>query len=353
MLAPALEQVGGAARAGGAGREDVFPFDPAGPAPRPCRAPTSGPMAAPMSTMSSWCAARGAEMPREFWTDPLMYQGGSDGFLGPCDPIRVADEALGIDLEAEVAVITDDVPMGVAPRAATAHQAGDAGQRRRRLRNLIPAELAKGFGFFQGKPPSAFSPVAVTPGRARQAWRDGKLHRRAFVRSTARSFGHPDAGVDMTFDFAAADRARGEDAPARRRHDRRLGHDLERSDRGQASAGSSCLAERRMLETIGTAAATTPFLKFGDRVRIEMLDAAAAPSSAHRPAGRPLPVPAVAPLGHSPYNQRGRDTDDKASRPRAIWPRRGDLRRAGAAACSPHGRGRPQYGIVVGDDASW
>ncbi len=145
--------------------------------------------------------ARGAEMPESFWTDPLMYQGGSDSFLGPRDDIPVADEAWGIDFEGEVAVITDDVPMGV--------DAAKAGQYIRlvmivndvSLRGLIPGELAKGFGFFQSKPSSAFSPVAVTPDELGDAWRDNKLHLPLLSWLNGEPFGKPEAGVDMTFDF--------------------------------------------------------------------------------------------------------------------------------------------------------
>ena len=145
--------------------------------------------------------ARGAEMPATFWTDPLMYQGGSDAFLGPRDNIPVADEAWGIDFEAEIVVITDDVPMGVAAKDALRHiqlimLVNDVS-----LRNLIPGELAKGFGFFQSKPSSAFSPVAVTPDELGDAWRNGKVHLPLLSTLNDGAFGRPEAGVDMTFDF--------------------------------------------------------------------------------------------------------------------------------------------------------
>ncbi|MBN2692228.1 MAG: fumarylacetoacetate hydrolase family protein, partial [Burkholderiaceae bacterium] len=145
--------------------------------------------------------ARGAEMPPSFWTDPLMYQGGSDSFLGPRDPIQMADEAWGIDFEAEIAVITDDVPMGVDADAARRHiklilLVNDVS-----LRNLIPGELAKGFGFFQSKPSSAFSPVAVTPEELGAAWDGGKIHLPLATHLNGQLFGKPNAGIDMTFDF--------------------------------------------------------------------------------------------------------------------------------------------------------
>jgi fumarylacetoacetate (FAA) hydrolase len=214
--------------------------------------------------------ARGAEMPAAFWTEPLLYQGGSDSFSPPHGPIRVADEAWGIDLEAELAVITDDVPMGVSPAAAAAHiqllmLVNDVS-----LRNLIPAELAKGFGFYQSKPSSSFSPVAVTPDELGDSWADGKVRRPLLSYINARLLGQPDAGVDMTFNFptllAHAAKTRVLAAGSI------IGSGtVSNYDR---SVGSSCLAEIRMLETLAHGKASTPFLRFGDRVRIEMLDAA-------------------------------------------------------------------------------
>ena len=212
--------------------------------------------------------ARGAEMPQSFWTDPLMYQGGSDVFDGPTDPIRHADEAYGIDFEGEVAVVTDAVAMGTGAEDAAAHVqlvmlANDVS-----LRNLIPAELAKGFGFFQSKPATAFSPVAVTPDELGGDWRDCKLHRPLVVTLNGQRFGAPDAGTDMTFNFAQL--------IAHAAKTRFLGAGtiigsgtVSNKDR---SAGSCCIAERRMLEQIETGAASTPFLRFGDRVRLEMFD---------------------------------------------------------------------------------
>ncbi len=214
--------------------------------------------------------ARGAEMPPEFWTDPLMYQGGSDSFLGPTDDILMASEDWGIDLEGEVAVVTDDVPMGVSEKKAGAHirllmLVNDVS-----LRNLIPQELAKGFGFFQSKPSSAFSPVAVTPDELGDAWDGGKVSLPLVVHLNGELFGRPNAGVDMTFEFpkliahAAKTRPLGAGTI--------IGSGtVSNKDR---SSGSTCIAEKRMLEIIESGKATTPFLKFGDRVRIEMLDAA-------------------------------------------------------------------------------
>ena len=212
--------------------------------------------------------ARGAEMPPSFWTDPLMYQGGSDSFLGPTDPIPAADEAWGIDFEAEVAVITDDVAMGTDASQAGRHikllmLVNDVS-----LRNLIPAELAKNFGFFQSKPASAFSPVAVTPDELGEAWQESKAHLPLRVMLNGKLFGAPDAGVDMTFSFAqliahaAKTRALGAGSI--------VGSGTVSNKHGDL--GSCCIAERRTLEQIEKGAPVTPFMKFGDRVRIEMLD---------------------------------------------------------------------------------
>ena len=212
--------------------------------------------------------ARGAEMPPSFWTDPLMYQGGSDGFIGARESILAADESFGIDFEAEVAAITDDVPIGTAPEAALSHikllmLVNDVS-----LRNLVPAELAKGFGFFQSKPASAFSPVAVTPDELGEAWSDGKVHLPLSVQLNATFFGAPNAGEDMTFSFARL--------VAHAAKTRVLGAGSiigsgTVSNR-DASRGSCCIAEKRTREQLDTGSPVTPFLHFGDRVRIEMLD---------------------------------------------------------------------------------
>jgi fumarylacetoacetate (FAA) hydrolase len=212
--------------------------------------------------------ARGVEMPPSFWTDPLMYQGGSDDLLGPRDEVPVASEEFGIDLEAEVAVITDDVPMGTSSAEARAHILLVTLVNDWSLRNLIPGELLKGFGFYQSKPSTSFSPVAVTPDELGAAWDGGRLHRPLESRVNGQLLGRPDAGTDMTFDFPAL--------IAHATRTRRLGAGsilgsgtVSNHDR---SRGSSCLAERRMLEQIDGGQPVTPFLRFGDSVRIEMFD---------------------------------------------------------------------------------
>ena len=216
--------------------------------------------------------ARGAEMPVSYWHDPLVYQGGSDDLLGPCSDIVAVDESHGIDFEAEVAVITDDVPMATGADAAAGHikllmLVNDVS-----LRNLIPEELAKGFGFYQAKPATAFSPVAITPDELGLAWRDGRVHLPLRTVVNGQWFGAPECGVDMTFNFPQL--------IAHATRTRRLGAGaivgsgtVSNYDR---SRGSCCIAERRMLETIADGKPRTPFLKFGDRVRIEMLDEAGA-----------------------------------------------------------------------------
>ena len=244
----------------------VFPLDPAD-------------LASPLPRAYQWLdgsayvnhvelvrKARGAALPASFWTDPLMYQGGSDGFLGPTDPIRFPDEAWGIDFEGEVAVVVGDVPMGVS--------AADAGEHIRlvmlandvSLRGLIPAELAKGYGFVHGKPPTAFSPVAVTPDALGDAWDGGRLHLPLHCAVNGRRVGWTEAGVDMTFDFptliahAAKTRPLGAGTI--------IGSGTV-SNADQAH-GYACIAEIRMIETIRDGKPSTPFLRFGDRVRIEM-----------------------------------------------------------------------------------
>ncbi|WP_421934748.1 fumarylacetoacetate hydrolase family protein [Phenylobacterium sp.] len=224
--------------------------------------------------------ARGAEMPASFWTDPLMYQGGSDGFLAPRDPIPLADEAWGCDMEGEIAVITGDVPQGASREEGLAAirlvmLANDVS-----LRNLIPDELAKNFGFFQSKPASAFSPVAVTPDSLGDAWKDGRLSGALEVELNGKPLGEADAGVDMTFDFgtliahAAKTRALGagtiigSGTVSNRGPDGGPGKSV-----ADGGVGYSCLAELRTVETLAHGAPRTPFLKAGDRVRVEMRDA--------------------------------------------------------------------------------
>jgi fumarylacetoacetate (FAA) hydrolase len=222
--------------------------------------------------------ARGAKMPESFWTDPLMYQGGSDTFIAPRDPIRMRDEAYGIDMEGEIAVITGDVPMGVSAEEALSHVKLVLLVNDVSLRGLIPGELGKGFGFFQSKPSSAFSPVAVTPDELGEAWRDGKLHLPLHVDLNGQPFGRAEGGVDMTFDFgqliAHAAKTRTLSAGTI------IGSGTVSNKMGggpgkslaDGGAGYSCIAELRVIETIENGEATTPFLKFGDTIRIEMLD---------------------------------------------------------------------------------
>jgi len=211
--------------------------------------------------------ARGIELPEYFWTDPLMYQGGSDAFLGPQDPIELADEAYGVDFEAEIAIITDDVPMGINSENARSHikllmLVNDVS-----LRNLIPDELAKGFGFFHSKPASSFSPVAITPDELGQSWDGKKVHLPVFSHFNGQLFGQPNAGVDMTFSF-----------PQLIAHAAKTRHLAAGTIIGSGtvsnldrSKGSSCIAEKRMLEIIATGKAQTDYMHFGDTIRIEML----------------------------------------------------------------------------------
>ncbi len=215
--------------------------------------------------------ARGADMPPSFWTDPLVYQGGSDDLLGPCDDAVFADEDWGIDLEGEVAVITGDVPMGSTPDEVRSR--GDIRLivlvNDWSLRNLIPAELAKGFGFYQSKPATAFSPVAVTPDELDGAWDGGRLHLPLICSVNDERLGAPAAGVDMTFDFPTLI---AHCAKTRNLCAGSIVGSGTVSNRDQR-AGSACIAERRTLEQLEGGAPRTPFLRAGDRVRIEMLDA--------------------------------------------------------------------------------
>ena len=223
--------------------------------------------------------ARGAEMPESFWHDPLMYQGGSDSFLGPRDPIPLADEAWGCDLEAEVVVVTGDVPQGVSREAAIGLVRLVGLTNDVSLRNLIPGELAKGFGFFQSKPASSFSPVFVTPGSLGDRWRDGKLHGCLEVELNGKPFGRADSGADMTFDFgtliAHAAKTRnlgagtiiGSGTVSNRDSDGGPGRPV-----ADGGLGYSCIAEVRMVETILRGKPETGFLKHGDRVAITMRD---------------------------------------------------------------------------------
>lgn len=212
--------------------------------------------------------ARGVEMPPSLLNDPLMYQGASDNLVGPRDPISVASEEWGVDFEAEIAVVTDDVPMGVTPARAAGHikllmLVNDVS-----LRNLIPPELAKGFGFLQGKPASAFSPVAVTPDELGEAWKDNKVRLALLTHLNGDLFGNPNAGEDMQFDFAGL-----VSHASKTRHlcaGTIIGSGtVSNADR---SRGCACIIEQRALELIDRGEAITPFMRYGDKVRIEMLD---------------------------------------------------------------------------------
>ncbi|MDN3610179.1 fumarylacetoacetate hydrolase family protein [Vibrio ostreicida] len=224
--------------------------------------------------------ARGAEIPASFWTDPLMYQGGSDAFIGPQDDIPLGSETWGIDFEGEVAVITDDVPMGASVEVAETKirllmLVNDVS-----LRGLIPNELAKGFGFFQSKPSSAFSPVAVTPDELGEVWQKGKVELPLLSFYNEEAFGCPNAGLDMTFSFpeliAHAAKTRPLSAGAV------VGSGTVSNKQGtdygtaisEGGVGYSCIAEVRMIETIRDGKPSTDFMKFGDRIKIEMKDKA-------------------------------------------------------------------------------
>ena len=270
-VAPRLAERAAALELGGA-QPDVLPFDAtqcAAPLPRAFHWVDGS---AYVNHVELVRKARGAEMPASFWTDPLVYQGGSDDLLGAHDDVPFGDEAWGIDLEAEIAVITDDVPMGTDAASAAAHIKLLTLVNDWSLRNLIPGELAKGFGFYQSKPATSFAPLAVTPDELGSAWRDCRVHLPLVSRINGADFGRPDAGTDMTFSFAQL--------IAHVTKTRRLGAGaivgsgtVSNYDR---SRGASCLAEKRMLEQIESGAPHTPFLKFGDRVTIEMRDAAGA-----------------------------------------------------------------------------
>lgn len=265
FIAPQLEQRYNELNDGSATR--AFDFDP-----KNCMAPL--PRAFQWADGSAYVnhvelvrKARNAEMPESFWHDPLMYQGGSDDFIGPHDDIVLASEDWGIDFEGEVAVITDDVPMGVQPADAAAHikllmLVNDVS-----LRNLIPAELAKGFGFFQSKPASSFSPVAVTPDELSTAWQDGKVHLPLRATWNGTLVGQPNAGVDMAFNFPqlVAHLAKTRNARA----GSIIGSGTVSNKDGKK--GYTCIAEKRCLEIIADGEAKTPFMKFGDTIKIDMI----------------------------------------------------------------------------------
>ncbi|MGE0152548.1 MAG: fumarylacetoacetate hydrolase family protein [Reyranellaceae bacterium] len=265
-LAPELQAVSDRLNAGPL--NDEFAFDPAkaaSPLPRAYQWVDGSAYVVHVELVRK---ARGAELPANFWTDPLMYQGASDSFVGPTDDIEAVSEDWGIDFEAEVCVVVDDVKMGITPQQAGKHiklvmLANDVS-----ARLLIPNELNKGFGFLHGKPATAFSPVAVTPDEFGAAWDGARVKLPLVSTYNGAPFGRPEAGVDMTFDF-----------PTLIAHAATTRHleagtivgsgTVANKDRG---VGSSCLAERRMIETIEQGKPATPFMKFGDRIRIEMLD---------------------------------------------------------------------------------
>lgn len=212
--------------------------------------------------------ARGVEVPSDFWTNPLMYQGGSDSFIAPTDDIAVADEAYGIDFEAEIAIITDDVPMGVSVENATKHiklfmLVNDVS-----LRNLIPNEINKGFGFFQSKPSSSFSPMALTPEELGAHWDGKRVNLPLLSYLNGKLFGQPNAGIDMTFSFPELIAHAAKTRPLIAGTIIGSGT-VSNVDR---SKGSSCVVEKRMLEILEAGEAKTPYMHFGDTIRIEMLD---------------------------------------------------------------------------------
>lgn len=267
FIAPQLAQLYERLNAGKAHR--AFDFDP-----KRCMAPL--PRAFQWADGSAYVnhvelvrKARNVEMPESFWHDPLMYQGGSDDFIGPTDDIVLASEEWGIDFEGEVAVITDDVPMGTTLERAGSHikllmLVNDVS-----LRNLIPPELVKGFGFLQSKPASSFSPVAVTPDELGGAWKDGKVHLPLRVTWNDQLVGQPNAGVDMVFNFPQLI------AHLTKTRNARAGTIIGSGtvSNKDTKKGYACIAEKRGLEMIAEGEAKTPFMKFGDRIRIETLDA--------------------------------------------------------------------------------
>jgi fumarylacetoacetate (FAA) hydrolase len=251
-------------------RPDAFPFMPreaASPLPRAYQWCDGSVYLPHMERMSRW---RGLPVPEVFFREPFVYQGGSDGFLGPTDPIPLVDEAWGLDFEAELAIVTDEVPLGTSATIAAPHiklvmLCNDVS-----LRNLIPPELDKGFGFYQSKPASAFSPVAVTPDELGSAWKDAKLSLPIVTTFNGTEFGRPNCAVGAQFSFA--------DIIAHAAKTRALAAGSIIGSGTVAnpdiSLGTSCIAEKRVLETLGSGKPITPYMRHGDRVRIEMFDAA-------------------------------------------------------------------------------
>jgi fumarylacetoacetate (FAA) hydrolase len=272
FLAPQLEDLYQTLNSGKA--RHAFPFDA-----KQCMAPL--PRAFQWADGSAYLnhvelvrASRNSEVPQSFYTDPLMYQGGSDDFIGPCDPVVCRDEAFGIDFEAEMAVITGDVPMGVSPENALdgirlVMIANDVS-----LRNLIPNELAKGFGFFQSKPATAFSPVAVTLDELGDAWDQGRLHLTLQSTWNGRKVGMCEAGPEMTFHFgqliAHIGKTRNVRAGSIVGSGTVSNKSVEVKGKPEWTKGYSCIAEKRAIETILDGKPSTEFMKFGDTIRIEM-----------------------------------------------------------------------------------
>lgn len=266
MAAPQLEQL---ARELEAGEAAGFAFDPT-----QCSSPL--PRAYQWADCSAYVnhvelarKSRGAEMPATFWTEPLVYQGGSDSFIGPCDPILMETEDWGIDFEGEIAVVTDDVPMGVSVEDAAQHIKLVMILNDVSLRVLAKAELQKGFGFFNSKPSTAFSPTAVTPDELGDAWREGKVHLPIHTYINGEKYGSPNAGIDMVFNFP---RLIAHVAKTRPLCAGTIIGSGTVSNVG-APDGFACLVEKRCVEKIETGAFITPFMKFGDRIKIEMNDA--------------------------------------------------------------------------------
>jgi fumarylacetoacetate (FAA) hydrolase len=273
-LAPKLEALATALETGSVPRERFREHDALSPLPRAFQWIDGS---AYLSHVELVRKARGAAMPPDLWTDPLVYQGGSDRFLAPREPIRIADEGFGIDFEGEVAVVVNDVAMGASLAEAAAAIVLIVLVNDVSLRNLIPAELGKGFGFFQSKPSSAFSPVAVTPSELGASWDGGRLHLPLLVSLNGKPFGRADAGTGMNFDFptliahAARTRPLGAGTIIGAGTVSNKGADGGPSRPVvEGGVGYSCLAEARMVEIIRDGIAKTPFLRFGDTVRIEM-----------------------------------------------------------------------------------
>jgi fumarylacetoacetate (FAA) hydrolase len=263
-IAPRLNALSEALNAGAA--EDAFDLDMtqlAAPLPRAYEFVDGS---AYLPHVARVRRARGAEVPESFYVDPLMYQAVSAGFYGPRDPVRVPSEDYGIDLEAEVVIVTDDVPMAVTPEDAAAHIQLIGLVNDVSLRNLIPNELAKGFGFLQSKPRSALSPVFVTPDELGDAWQGSKVHLPLLTHINGAWFGAPEAGVDMQFDFAQLVAHAAKTRPLSA--GTIVGSGTVANE--DTSLGASCFAERRTVETLETGKPITPFMSYGDVVRIEM-----------------------------------------------------------------------------------